>query len=163
LYLNLSFLLTNKVRDEDIFEDKKHSDSKFSESRKSGEPYKKISIPNPSNDILPPCIRLILNGIKQDGRKRALFILINFFKSLGLNEEDLEKKIYEWNEKNAVPLKKGYIQSQLNWSRRNKTMLPQNCSNPIYKDIGVCRPEELCRIIKNPVNYSFKMYFKKRK
>ncbi len=127
---------------------------------KSKEPYKKISIPNPPNEIFPPCIKDILKGIKQDGRKRALFIIINFFKSLGLSEEELEKIIYKWNEKNSRPLKKGYIQSQLNWFRRNPVMMPQNCTNPIYNDLGICKPEKLCRQIKNPLNYSIKSYFK---
>jgi len=148
----------DKIQDEKRYDKSKN----YLESpNKSKEPYKKVSIPNPTNDILPPCIKNILKGMKQDGRKRALFILINFFKSLGLEDEELEKRIYEWNEKNSKPLKKGYIQSQLNWFRRNPVMMPQNCSNPIYNDLGICNPEELCRHIKNPLNYSIKSYFKK--
>jgi len=75
----------------------------------------------------------------------------------------MEKRIYLWNEKNAMPLKKGYIQSQLTWFRRNPVMMPQNCSNPIYRDLGVCKPNEFCRTIKNPLNYSIKAYFKSLK
>ena len=142
---------------------KKNQNQGFEKIGKSNEPYKKIQIENPTEDIFPPCIKIILQGIKQDGRKRALFILINFFKSLGISDLDLEKRIYEWNEKNAMPLKKGYIQSQLNWYRRNPIMMPQNCSNPIYKDLGICKPNEFCRQIKNPVNYAVKAHFKKMK
>jgi hypothetical protein len=119
---------------------------------------KSISIPNPSKEIFPPCIKLILNGVKQDGRKRALFILISFFKSLGLTEIELEKRINEWNEKNYNPLKKGYIQAQLNWYKKNKARLPPNCNKTNYNDLGVCKPDSLCRTIKNPINYSVKKY-----
>jgi hypothetical protein len=122
--------------------------------------FKQVSIPNPSEDIFPPCIRHILKGVQQDGRKRALFILINFFKSLGLSDSELEKRINEWNEKNYMPLKKGYVQSQLVWFNRNSARLPPNCDKPNYRDIGSCKPDELCRQIKNPVNYAVKKYFK---
>jgi DNA primase catalytic subunit len=127
-------------------------------SAKKTKDFKKITIPNPSNDIFPPQIKLILKGVKQDGRKRALFILITFFKSLGVSEVDLEKRINNWNEKNYKPLKKGYIQSQLIWFR-NRDLLPPNFSNPVYKDLGVDKPDELSKKTKNPVNYAVKKYF----
>jgi len=122
--------------------------------------YQNIKITNPSEDIFPPCIKLILKGIKQDGRKRALFILINFFKSLGLDNQELENKINEWNEKNYKPLKQGYVQSQLQWHNKQSARLPPNCDKTHYKDLAVCKPDSLCREIKNPVNYAFKMYFR---
>ncbi|MDP2924824.1 MAG: hypothetical protein Q8N99_00470 [Nanoarchaeota archaeon] len=122
---------------------------------------KKVVISNPTSDICPPCIRLLIDGIKQDGRKRALFILINFFKSLGVNDEELEKRIYTWNEKNALPLKKGYVMSQLNWFERNPPKMPPNCVNPMYKNLGICKPDDLCKQIKNPLTYATKKYFKK--
>jgi len=121
--------------------------------------YKKITIPNPPEGIFPPQIKLILKGVKQDGRKRALFILISFFKSLGVPDNEIEKRIYEWNDKNYLPLKKGYIVSQLNWYRRNPNRLPPNFDNPIYKDLGVDKPDELARKTKNPVSYAVKKYF----
>lgn len=130
---------------------------------KESKDYKSIVISNFTEDILPPCINLLLKGIKNDGRKRALFILINFFKSLGLPEKDLEKKLEEWNEKNYSPLKKGYIQSQLNWYRKNSVLMPPNCIKPNYKDLNVCKPDELCRYIKNPINYSAKKFFSQKK
>ena len=124
--------------------------------------YKEIIISNPDESIFPPCIKLILKGMKADGKKRGLFILINFFKSLGLSEQEIEKRIFDWNTKNEPQLKKGYIQSQIIWYKKNNSkMLPPNCDKPHYKDIGVCRPDELCRSIKNPVNYFMKKYFRK--
>jgi DNA primase large subunit len=124
--------------------------------------YKQISIPNPDENIFPPCIKIILSGAKQDGRKRALFLLINFFKSIGVTDDGIEKRIEEWNKKNYQPLKKGYIQSQLIWYRRNSARLPPNCDKLNYKELDICKPDELCRQIKNPINYAFKKYFNKK-
>ena len=121
--------------------------------------YQKITILNPTNELFPPQIQLLLNGIKNDGRKRALMIIISFFKSLGVQEEEIEKRILEWNKKNYIPLKEGYIQSQLIWYRKNPNRLPPNFDNPIYRDLGVDKPDELCRKVKNPVNYAIKKYF----
>ncbi|MFW6282639.1 MAG: hypothetical protein ACOC1P_01110, partial [Minisyncoccales bacterium] len=77
------------------------------------------------------------------------------FRSLGIEKEDIEKRIYAWNEKNEIPLKKGYIISQLSWSYRRKPLMPPNCRE-FYQGIGVCVPDELCNKIKNPVNYTIK-------
>ena len=102
----------------------------------------------------PPCIQNILKGIKQDGRKRGLFVTLNFFKSLNLGNEEIERKIQEWNKLNAKPLKQGYILSQLSWFSKHKAMLPPNCDKPHYKDIAVCCPDPMCGKVKNPVNYA---------
>ncbi|MCX8194031.1 MAG: hypothetical protein N3G19_01575 [Candidatus Pacearchaeota archaeon] len=116
-----------------------------------------IEFTNVNEEIYPPCIKIILEGMKQDGRKRALFILINFLRSLGLSHKDIENKLKEWNNKNYRPLKENYIATQLNWFKRQEARLPPNCNldsiQSWYKDIGVCMPDFLCRKIKNPINY----------
>ncbi len=124
--------------------------------------FKQIQIQNPSEDLFPPCIKILLKGVKQDGRKRALFLLINFFKSLGISINEIEKKITEWNKKNYNPLKQGYIQSQLTWYQKNPTRLPPNCDKPNYRELNICKPDQLCRQIKNPLNYAVKTYFRKK-
>lgn len=144
---------------ENIIQEKKQSQSPITQQKKQGE-YKKVEIPNPPEEIFPPQIKLILNGISQDGRKRALGILIPFFKSLGAEDNWIEKKVFEWNEKNYQPLKKGYILSQLNWSKRNPERLPPNFTNPIYRDLGVDKPDDLAQKTKNPVPYAVKKYFR---
>ncbi len=113
--------------------------------------YAKIKLENLKDENFPPCIKKILEGIS-DGKKRAVFVLINLFRSIGLEKIELEKRIYEWNEKNEVPLKKGYIISQLNWSYRRKPILPQNCKE-FYQNLGVCLPDQFCSKLKNPTNY----------
>lgn len=110
-----------------------------------------------NEEIYPPCVRIMLQGMRQDGRKRALFLLINFLRSLGLSFEDIEKRLGEWNKINYKPLKENYIATQLNWFKRQESRLPPNCNlsapQSWYKDIAVCVPDFLCRKIKNPVNY----------
>lgn len=110
-----------------------------------------------SQDSFPPCIIHGLNGLK-DGRKRFLFILINFLKSTGYPLDDIEKIIETWNKKNTQQLQQGYINSQLSWHKRQKEkILPPNCSNnSYYKDIAICRTDNWCKLIRNPVNYSIR-------
>jgi len=125
---------------------------KEEKEEKSNRVYEKINI-DKSIMFYPPCIKKILNGL-EDGKKRALFILINYFRSLGFNKEETKKKIEEWNLKNKKPLKEKYIILQLEYNFSHKQVLPPNCDKPYYKDIDVCCPDEFCKKIKNPVNYT---------
>ena len=113
--------------------------------------YKPIKLEKISDEYFPPSIKRILQGLS-DGRKRALFVLINLFRSIGMERDELEKRLYEWNKKNALPLKDGYIKAQLSWSYRNKIIPPPNYDKDYYKGIGVIPTEEEMRF-KNPVNY----------
>src|SRR3989344_575288 len=117
--------------------------------------------------FFPPCIKFILSGIKSDGRKRALFILLNFFKSLNYDEEQIKSIIIDWNKKNNEPLRENYVVSQLTWHKRqDKSILPPNCPErkdniPIiqqnyYTDLGFCHPDDFCKLIKNPINYAIR-------
>ena len=75
----------------------------------------------------------------------------------------MEKRIFEWNEKNEPPLKKGYIISQLIVSYKRKPLMPPNCKE-YYQGLGVCIPDEFCTGTKNPVNYAVKRnYFDNQK
>lgn len=112
-------------------------------------------------EMFPPCIRHILNSGLADGKKRAVFILINFLRNMGWKTEQIEKRIEEWNEKNFPPLRTNYLRGQLRWHfRAEKPMLPPNCENEnYYKSLGV---HSLCQSlheagIKNPVSYPFRM------
>jgi DNA primase catalytic subunit len=114
---------------------------------------RELIVKDASPELYPPCIQHILNGLKQDGRKRALFILLNFFKSISLNNEEIRQRIDDWNKLNYKPLKSGYIIAQLSWFAKNKIMLPPNCDKSYYKDIAICNPDNFCRKINNPVKY----------
>jgi len=107
-----------------------------------------------TDDMFPPIIKKLLLGISDDGRKRALSLLLSFFVSLEFPKEYIEDKISEWNKKNYHPLKEGYIKSQINWYLANKR-LPPNYDKPIYKEFGINSPPEPG--MKNPISYTIKM------
>ncbi len=120
----------------------------------------------------PPSIEAILKGMEGDGRKRALFILVNYFSSLNFTEEEVSKLIEEWNRKNKKPLREGYIKSQLEWtfrqishdassSGKSRKILPPNYDKPYYKGIGIHPTEEELKY-KNPINYTIKKMFAKK-
>jgi hypothetical protein len=121
-----------------------------SETAKTGKKVHDIQV-DKSSIVYPPAIKKILEGM-EDGKKRALFILLNFFRSLGFSKEEVKSKIDEWNKKNPKKLKDAYIQSQLEWTFNQKKMLPPNYDKPFYKDIGLSPDEEELRS-KNPVSY----------
>lgn len=119
-------------------------------SNRGDKKFEEISI-DKSSITYPPSIKKILEGMS-DGRKRALFILINFFRYLNFSREEVEQKVNEWNKKNEKPLKIGYVKAQLDWAFRNKKMLPPNYDKPYYRDIGIIPDDEELRA-KNPVSY----------
>lgn len=119
---------------------------------------REYDIPNEAvkTDFFPPCILKIMAGLKEDGRKRAVFILINFLRHMGWTFEQTESFLMEWNKKNYELLREGYIASQISWAKRqSQKILPANCDNSAYyKGMAVCCPDDLCRMIKNPLQYS---------
>jgi hypothetical protein len=119
--------------------------------------YKPIQITDRSEKNFPPCIKKILEGVS-DGKKRSVFALINFLRSIGAEKEELEKILFSWNEKNKPPLQTGYIKAQISWALKRKPLLPPNCKE-FYQGIGVCFPDEFCSKIKNPVNFVVRKNF----
>jgi hypothetical protein len=110
-------------------------------------------------ELFPPCVKNILEGLP-DGKKRSVFILSTFLRSVKWGWPDIEKLILEWNQKNKPPLKENYIRGQLRWHRSQKReILPPGCAGTgWYESFGVCTPDSLCggpaKTIKNPLNYS---------
>ena len=107
--------------------------------------------------FFPPCVKLISNGLA-DGRKRSLFILINFLTSLGWGYKEIEDYLKGWNKKNTEPIRENYLLGQLRYHKtQKKKILPPNCNNNMYYvDVGICKPDNLCSKIKNPVSYSIR-------
>ncbi|QQG39251.1 MAG: hypothetical protein HYS32_02240 [Candidatus Woesearchaeota archaeon] len=108
--------------------------------------------------LFPQCIQKILLGIKEDGRKRSVFVLFNFLQNMGWSIEDIEKLLLEWNKNNYEQLRDGYIKSQVSWyKKQNKVVMPPNCSNEsYYLSMGVKCEESICSKCKNPVNYTLR-------
>ena len=119
-----------------------------------------------SEEFFPPCIKLILNGLK-DGRKRSLFTLLAFLRNMNWKQEDIEKRIKEWNMKNSQSLNERFIKTQLKWHfRQNRNLMAANCSSTLFYDnIGICKPDQVCDLkrIKNPVNYPFRLMRKNKR
>jgi len=117
-------------------------------------------------EFFPPCIKLILNGLK-DGRKRSLFTLLAFLRNMNWKQEDIEKRIREWNMKNSQSLNERFIKTQLKWHfRQNRNLMAANCSSTLFYDnIGICKPDHVCDLkrIKNPVNYPFRLMKKNKR
>ena len=133
-----------------IKKDIKNQNDKIIAKEKKEYELPKVAI---NEDLFPPCMKLLLNGAKQDGRKRSIFILINFLKKMGWSLDLIQIRLLEWNKLNYEPLREGYIVSQISWHKRQKQdILPPNCDNPsYYKGMLVCQPDFFCNNIKNPV------------
>ncbi|MFH0711047.1 MAG: hypothetical protein V1944_00550 [Candidatus Aenigmatarchaeota archaeon] len=111
-------------------------------------------------EYFPPCIQHILQGVA-DGRKRSVFILVNFLRNMGWSLDKVEERLLLWNEKNYPPLRTNYIRTQLRWHfRQERNLLPPNCDNEnFYKQMGlydICQKAHQHMGIKNPVNYPFR-------
>ena len=130
---------------------------KTGEENNKNNVFEKVKLDDFKDEYFPPVIIKILNGMNE-GKKRALFILMNFFKSIGMEMSDVEKKVNEWNKKNNPPLRQGYINAQLIWHTKNPIVLPPNFDNEIYKAIGVYEMDDLSMKVKNPVNYTVRKY-----
>lgn len=126
-------------------------------------PARQVKVSMIQEEYFPPCINNIFKGLA-DGRKRSIFILINFLRNMGWDLEKLESKIMEWNEKNYPSIRANYLRTQLRWHlRQERNLLPPNCDNEqFYASIGVCTPDKYCKggtdkiTLKNPVNYPFR-------
>jgi len=106
-------------------------------------------------DFFPPCMHNILNGL-EDGRKRSMFILINFLSNVGYEYDKIDEILHEWNKRNKEQLREVVLKGQVRYRKTAKAkVLPPNCNNlSYYKNFGVCTPDNFCPRIKNPVNYA---------
>jgi DNA primase large subunit len=117
--------------------------------------------------LAPPCVQNILKGLS-DGKKRSLFILINYLSSLKWGWDEISAELDKWNEKNRPPLRESYIRGQVRWhSNKKKPLPPPNCGNlGYYEDFGACKPDDLCggqkKSIKNPINYALRKMKRKK-
>jgi len=110
----------------------------------------------------PPCIKRIMEGL-EDGKKRSLFILINFLSSVGWKWDAIEHAVFDWNSRNIPSLPENYIRTHMRWSRsraesQGRGLMPPGCRNEgWYSSIGVCMPDETCggasKSVGNPAVY----------
>ena len=124
-------------------------DAKTTQKSYSGKSFEESELKGVSEDMFPPAIKKLLNGV-QDGKKRGLFIIITFLRSCGFAPDYIGIKVHEWNTKNQPPLKESYIKGQLEWHfRQKKKILPPNYDNgAFYKDLGLISGKQN---VKNPL------------
>jgi len=132
----------------------KENHGRIESSEKNKEEFKPMNLGEIFDKNFPDSIKKILEGLS-DGKQRALFILINFFRSIGMERNELEKRIYDWNKKNNPSLNESRIKSQFIQSYKNKIILPPNFDKDYYTGIGIIPTKEEIRY-KNPVNYFVK-------
>lgn len=137
----LDWQKARKIKEKEIEEKRfsKYKDKKFED----------VELKGVTDEMFPAPIKKLLKGLNE-GRKRGLFVLLTFLRSVGFSAEEINKRVREWNEKNEPPLKEGYVRSQIEWHlKQTKKILPPNYSNDaFYKDIGILekKPET-----KNPL------------
>lgn len=136
-----------------IFEDEKKEKNEW-QSKASNE-FNDENQEEISIECFPPCIMNIYRGLK-DGKKRSMFVLLNFLTSVGWSDEKISAFMQDWNTRNDPPLKETIITTHLRYSKSGKeNVLPPNCDNkPYYTELGTCTPDSLCTKIKNPVQYA---------
>ena len=132
----------------------KENHGRIESSEKNKEEFKPMNLGEIFDKNFPDSIKKILEGLG-DGKQRALFILINFFRSIGMERNELEKRIYDWNKKNNPSLNESRIKSQFIQSYKNKIILPPNFDKDYYTGIGIIPTQEEIRY-KNPVSYFVK-------
>src|SRR3989338_4043386 len=111
-------------------------------------------------DFFPPCMKLGLQGMK-DGKKRFMFMLVNFLLSTGYDYAAIDAVLEEWNKRNPEPLREVLLKGQVRYAEQTrKKIMPPNCDNTgYYKDMQICQPDGLCGRIKNPVQYAKRRAF----
>lgn len=134
----------------------------FGEAGKEKE-FEKFQTAAPES-LFPSCIQQMLAGMK-DGKKRAMFVLINFLSSVGWDADAIEKRLDEWNTKNAEvgePLRETILRGRMRYHRQLKrTVLPPNCDNAAYySSMGLKCGEQICSRCTNPVQYVRRMMWR---
>lgn len=124
------------------------------EEEEEDKTYEMPVVENPiSEEFFPPCMKKISLGL-EDGKKRAIFCIMNYLGKIGWDYKQIETFLFDWNKKNLEPLREQYIKGQLHHLKPGEK-LPPNCLNDsYYEGLGICNPDSLCKKIKNPVNYT---------
>lgn len=121
-----------RIEQEQIIEEKKYANVG------GVKPTASFEFKDVTDDLFPQAIKKLMLGL-EDGRKRGLFVLLTFLRSMNFSAEEIYKRTKEWNEKNKPPLKEGYVRSQIDWHlKQKKKIMPPNYANEaFYRDIGL--------------------------
>jgi len=126
--------------------EEKFTERKTSNTEKKDFDFKLIGI---EEKDFPEPIKKIFLGM-EDGKKRALFVLITFLRCLNFPDDYIRTKLIDWNKKNKPPLRDAYLKGQIDWHiKQKRKILPPNYENDsFYRDLGVLDKKPLD---KNPL------------
>jgi hypothetical protein len=126
-----------------------------SERAKENREPKTFAVPEEAipEELFPPCMQCILGGL-EDGKKRAMFALTNFLRTCGWGHDQITARLLEWNGKNPEPLREVTVKGHTRYLKLKKEIFPPPNCKSFYQDIGVCKPDNFCRRIKNPAQYA---------
>ena len=126
-----------------------YSEKKYENKLYENREYSEINPANITEEMFPASIKKLLKGL-EEGKKRGLFVLITFLRSLNFSIDYVYLKVREWNEKNKPPLREGYLKGQIEWHfKQKRKILPPNYDNEsFYKDLGLIEGKQK---VKNPL------------
>jgi len=128
---------------------------------KTGKKYGEFEFKDVPRSAFPPAIVKLLKGL-EEGKKRGLFVLLTFLRSINYIPEEIAKIVNEWNTKNQPPLREGYVRTQIDWHiKQRKKIIPPNYSNDsFYLDLGIISGKQKT---KNPLVDVKRALFKSRR
>jgi DNA primase catalytic subunit len=121
-------------------EEEKENSSRFQgksfQNDKKDKEFEEFKFENVNEKDFPEPIKRLLKGL-EDGKKRGLFILITFLRCINYTPEQINNICREWNKRNAIELKEGYIRSQIEWhlKQKRKILPPNYVNDSFYKDL----------------------------
>ena len=121
------------------------------EKKKSQHAFQEDSLPTEAipEQYFSSCIKQLLEGV-EDGRKRALFVLVNFLYSVGWQKEQVEPFLKDWNARNKEPLPEAILQHHIRYAEK-RSLLPPNCSHENYfVALNIRCDDTFCKRFKNP-------------
>ncbi|HLP79474.1 MAG TPA: hypothetical protein VK158_02485 [Acidobacteriota bacterium] len=119
--------------------------------------YEDITVKIPA-EFFPPSIVAMFEPLG-DGKKRAMFILLNFLRCVGYNNDEINVLMNEWNQKHAEPLRDTYFKGQLRYFLQSKEKIPPpNYESGVYRDITGKEPTPQEIRVRNPIPFA-KMRF----
>ncbi|MDD3263982.1 MAG: hypothetical protein PHT94_03750 [Candidatus Nanoarchaeia archaeon] len=129
----------------------------LSEAEKLSREQRSKEIINES--FFPPCMK---RKTIKDGKKRFIYLQSCFLQKMNWSIEEIKERIISINNQFDEPIKENYVLSQMNYYVSRKYLTPL-CENTMYKEIGICKPDELCLKIKNPWQYAYNKYENQKK
>ena len=72
--------------------------------------------------LFPPCMFHIKKGL-EDGKKRALFVVVNFLRTVGWQAPQIEQYLLEWNKNNQKPLTETDIKRHVAYHTKKEKIL----------------------------------------